>query len=293
MTDEFAISWLDARESADVRARDVGIVELIGQFRNGLESINVVDLGAGTGALFRYLAPKLGGQQTWRFIDNSDVLRQQIPSRLTAWVAETKLSIKIGKNLWCVGNDSEKYCVFYEQKDFGKGFDEFRVKPQPHLITASALLDLVSGSWIEELTAFCLRMGASFYGCLTYDGKIEWSPSHPGDTKLLQLLNQDQKRDKGLGPALGPDSLPFVTQSLASRGFSIELASTPWVLGPDDVELQYALLSQWTKLFENAAVWRPQEFYNWKKFRLETMVDSGSCLEIGHYDIWSVHPDHL
>ena len=186
----------------------------------------------------------------------------------------------------------ERYKFKKKQKDFGKGLDGFIFNPRPHLITASALLDLVSCDWIEELTALCLRMGASFYGCLTYDGKIEWLPSHPSDMKLVQLLNQDQRREKGLGTALGADSVTTLTRSLASKGFSVKIAPSPWVLGNADADLQYALLSQWTKLFEEVPVRSRQEFGLWKKFRWEAVADSTSYLKIGHQDIWSVHPDH-
>jgi hypothetical protein len=288
--DEFEVSWLDTREAADVRARNISIVNSLREFLDDFEQINVVDLGAGTGALFRYLAPRLSGCQTWRLVDRSDNLLRQSASRLVTWADAKQLTVGGSKDLWCASNAREEYCLFHEQKDFGRGLADFSFHSQIHLITASALLDLVSLNWIEELIALCSRIQASFYGSLTYDGKIDWLPSHPSDIKLLRLLNKDQRRDKGLGPALGPDSIVAVKRCLALRGFVVSTAPSPWILGAEDADLQKALLSQWSALLEQNSDWNPHEFRLWRKFRLEAIARGKSQLTVGHQDIWAVPP---
>ena len=290
MTDEFESSWLDTREDADVRARNVSITKSLRAFLDDVERINVVDLGAGTGALFRYLAPRINRRQTWRLVDSSDKLLRQSETHLAAWADARQLTVGASKDLWCATNAKEEYCVFHEQKNFGGGLLDLSVNSKINLITASALLDLVSLNWVEELTALCLQRQASFYGSLTYDGKIDWSPSHPGDIKLLQLLNKDQRRDKGLGPALGPDAIAAARRAMASRGFVVAIGPSPWVLGPVDEDLQTALLSQWGILLKQNTDLPSREVQLWKDFHLDAIAKGKSYLRVGHQDMWATPP---
>ena len=49
------------------------------------------------------------------------------------------------------------------------------------LVTASALLDLVSAAWVESLASECRVAGAAGLFALIYDGRIHCSPEEPGD----------------------------------------------------------------------------------------------------------------
>ena len=75
---EFSSSWLDIREGADARARNVDLLTSLSAYVDELGEIRLIDLGAGTGGLFRYLAPRLNGHQTWRLVDYSSSLLEQV-----------------------------------------------------------------------------------------------------------------------------------------------------------------------------------------------------------------------
>ena len=76
-----------------------------------------------------------------------------------------------------------------------------------NLVTASALLDLVSESWLRLLAARCREAGATALFTLTYDGRSSCDPVEPEDELVRELMNLHQKTDKGLGgPADGPDA---------------------------------------------------------------------------------------
>ncbi len=49
------------------------------------------------------------------------------------------------------------------------------------LVTASALLDLVSERWLRALAARCAGHGAAVLFALSYDGRIVCSPEDPDD----------------------------------------------------------------------------------------------------------------
>ena len=74
--------WLALRAEADTRARDEGSADLLRTLVDRLDrsddaqiaGVRVVDLGAGTGANHRYLAPRLPLAQRWTAVDHDATL---------------------------------------------------------------------------------------------------------------------------------------------------------------------------------------------------------------------------
>ncbi|MEE2693902.1 MAG: class I SAM-dependent methyltransferase [Pseudomonadota bacterium] len=290
---EFSSSWLDIREGADARARNVDLVTALSTYVDELEEIHLMDLGAGTGGLFRYLAPRLGRHQTWQLVDCSSSLLEQVENRLTRWAGQHELIVRSKVGMWYASNSVREYCVDTEIWDLVSGFADFPTDPSADVITASAFIDLVSLSWIEQLVAFCRKAQTSFYGCLTYNGIIEWSPGHSCDRAFLQLLNNDQRRDKGMGPALGPEAFQVINNSFRSSGFVVKTGSSPWILDSNDCQLQKALLLQWVRLLGQKSGWPVWKINEWNEFRLAAIVEGKSQLKVGHQDIWVVPADRV
>ena len=76
-----------------------------------------------------------------------------------------------------------------------------------HLVTASALLDLVSSDWIAWLARRCREAGAAALFALNYDGWSRCTPTDSDDEFVLEHFNRHQRsNDKGFGLAAGPDA---------------------------------------------------------------------------------------
>lgn len=247
----FPTAWLDLREPADHAARHPTLrsaaASLVGT--GGL----IVDLGCGTGSTVRALQPGLAAAVRWRLVDHdAAVLREA--GRRTA--AETVL------------------CDL---------FREDLPIADAALVTASALLDLVSVAWIERLADALKAHRAPLYAALSYDGRVSFDPAHPGDEAMIAALNAHQRTDKGFGPALGPDAAGVLAAALRSRGFEVRIEESPWRLGPDDAALVAALLPG---IAEVAAGWGgipTAEVEDWLAFRQARAAD-GHCL-VGHVDL--------
>jgi hypothetical protein len=73
----FSADWLALRASADAAARDIGLAR---RFARALgPRARVADLGAGTGALHRWLSPFLPKGTAWTLIDGDAALLAQAP----------------------------------------------------------------------------------------------------------------------------------------------------------------------------------------------------------------------
>ena len=257
----FSADWLALRAGADRRARDPGLAARLSAFFGGGEGLRVLDLGAGTGAMLAATAPLLGPGQRWRLIDSDAALLDraaQPPGMAPGVVIERVVADLSG--------------------DMASLFD-----PAPDLVTASAFFDLCGAAWIDRLVGHAAPAGAALYAALTYDGREDWSPTHPLDHAVRAAFHADQRRDKGLGPALGPDAAPHLAGALGAAGYTVLTAASDWRLAaPADGPLIAALAAGTAAavapvLGDRAAEWRQAR-------------NAATAVTIGHVDLLAFPP---
>jgi hypothetical protein len=263
MMSSFSIAWLDLREGADFAARDKTLVtqvlQWLGQAADPVSPDRIiVDLGAGTGSTLRALT-KLGANNlVWRLVDLDGKLLDEALRRH-------------GKN-----------CLI---EDYQADLNIIGELPLTgaHIISASALFDLASAEFIDALTARIDARKTAIYAALNYDGTTIWSPAHPLDEKVLAAFNQDQRSDKGFGPALGPDCTAYLQQALENKGYTVSVRPSPWQLNAKDTQLQQELINGIAAAVSEGYGLDADKLSEWKSFRIANMPD-GNCT-IGHWDV--------
>lgn len=289
MSETFDPAWLALREPVDHRSRAAAAVSLLATAWRRRGWSRVVDLGSGTGSNLRYLAPRLPGPQRWTLVDrDADLLGRasapELVERLTCRTVDLA-----GSGLAAIA-DSEA-----------------------QVVTGSALLDLVSRTWLERLVDECVKAGCAAHFALTYDGSAQWhaatddprADDDPDDGRVRRAVNAHQRRDKGFGPALGPMAGLTAETAFRAAGWRVWSMRSPWQLGPQDAPLARALVDGW----EAAAVdlaegdetgrnpsgsdptgWDPAAIRNWAGRRRAT-IDSGRFgLTVGHLDLLALPP---
>ncbi len=254
---DFSLDWLALREAADARARSTELTKrLSGWLSERAEQageqetpLNVLDLGCGTGSNLRYLAPRLsprsGSRQRWICLDRDAGLLAVLPLRTAEWADSLGLARSMGADGLRIQGPGALWEITTRPCDLAKGAATLPVARGP-LVSASALLDLVSEAWIESLIRTCSRAGAPLLLALTYDGRVVIEPEHPLDGLVIGLVNAHQRRDKGFGPALGPQAAARLARLAEPLGFSVSLADSDWQLGPGETAIQLALMEGWT-----------------------------------------------
>src|SRR5690606_41696617 len=106
-------------------------------------------------------------------------------------------------------------------------------------LTGSALLDLTSAAWLEAFAAAC--GGRPVLRALSFDGRLAFEPGAPEDAEIRRRFLAHQCKDKGFGPALGPDAAMYLADRLAARGYATSLERSDWRLGPADHALLRSL----------------------------------------------------
>lgn len=228
----FAPDWLALREPADARARHRGLAEALAARLGAREHVDVVDIGSGTGANLRALAPILGKCQSWQLVDNDPSLIAAARTALQQW-AETSSSN--GDQL-VLGKDGRQIQVAFLQQDIAQGIEPILTGPVD-LVTASALFDLASAEHIGRFARATAARRAAVYAVLTYNGIQRWSPRHPADNAVISAFHRHMMRDKGLGPAAGPMAPSHLAEQLTLAGYLVQEGESPWRLGARDARL--------------------------------------------------------
>ena len=277
--------WLRVREPADVAARSEALTRAIADARVPGEPLCLLDLGTGTGSNIRYLAGRLRGPQSWLGVDRSPVLLGALPERITSWAEAS------GYEAWtdeerCVVRGAHFVCdIETHETDLGT-LDDHRIFTGRHIVTASALLDLVSKSWLLALAAHCRVEGALALFALTYNGRFACTPSEVEDEEVKGLMNQHQKRDKGLGGgAAGPDAGTVAEQCFLQEGYRVRREPSDWVLGPADRDVQRLLIDGWADAATEMAPGRASAIARWRARRLAHVEAGRSRVVVGHDDL--------
>jgi SAM-dependent methyltransferase len=255
----FSADWLALRAGADARARDQALAARLGAHLKGWSAVRVLDLGAGTGANLRATAPLIDVPQHWVLADHDAAL-------LARAVAVPNTTIERRE----VDLEAELSSLF---------------DPAPDLVTAAAFFDLCGADWIDRLVAMAAANGAAVYAVLTYDGREQWSPPDPLDAGVLAAFHADQRRDKGLGPALGPDTNAHLSATLRGHGYQVFEAASDWKLAPPGNAALIAALADATAAAvagafgaDRAGIWR-------------TACLTARKVTIGHRDLLALPPE--
>lgn len=276
----FSPHWLDLREEADLRARDAGLEARLSQYFARQEHLRVVDLGCGTGANARALAPHLPARQHWRFVDHDAVLLAAARSHMAQWAASEDTSDG-GLHVQAQGKALD---IAFERADLNGDLSKL-VREGDDLVTAAAFFDLVSPEWISRFVDTIARIRAVFYTVLIYDGEEAWMPAHPADDAVLAAFHEHQRTDKGFGPAAGPEAADRLIRAFAQAGYHVHAAASPWRLGAPDAVLIRALAEGTSRAAEQTGLIDSGTATGWLEARRQA-----DAAVIGHVDVLAFPP---
>ena len=191
--------WLDLREPADADARALDLVEHLRRHLPATGRRVIHDLGCGTGAMGRWLAPLLPGPQHWVVHDrDTDLLRTAAANPPGPAADGASVGIEARRSdITLLGPDDLAGAT---------------------LITASALLDLMTGDQLARLVDVCAKAGCPALLTLSVVGRVDLAPAHPLDRRVTAAFDAHQRRLTAGGRLLGPDAVPAAVEGFRRLG---------------------------------------------------------------------------
>ncbi|HET6212692.1 MAG TPA: class I SAM-dependent methyltransferase, partial [Micromonosporaceae bacterium] len=161
--------WLALREPADAAARAAELVEEVRHHLGPARPVVIHDLGSGTGSMARWLAPRLPGAQHWIMYDR-----------------DADLLACAGTSMIDTAADGAPVTVQTRQRDITRltGAD----LAGAGLITASALLDMLTAEELERVVAGCAATGCPALLTISVVGRVDLTPPDPLDAEIAEAF---------------------------------------------------------------------------------------------------------
>jgi hypothetical protein len=206
--------WLLLREPADAAARSAELAERLGQYLATAGRLVIHDLGGGSGAMGRWLAPRLPGPQHW-------VVHDRDADLLELAVADVPGPVTVE----------------------GRRSDITRLTrgelAGASLVTASALLDLLTADALARMLVACA--GCPMLLALTVVGRVTLTPEEPLDALMGAAFNAHQRR----GRKLGPGAVAAAVDELRGAGAEVLVRPSPWRLDAASADLAAEWFGGW------------------------------------------------
>jgi hypothetical protein len=220
-------AWLFLREPADAAARSAELAERLGRHLATAGRLVIHDLGGGSGAMGRWLAPRLPGPQHWVVHDrDADLLK------LAAADAP--------------GPAADGAAVTVE----ARRSDITGLAPGDlagaSLIVASALLDMLTADELVGMLGACTGMGRRpILLALTVVGQVTVIPADPLDARMAAAFNAHQQRTTTAGSRLGPEAVTAAADELRGTGADVLVRPSPWRLDAAHADLAAEWFGGW------------------------------------------------
>lgn len=259
--------WLGLRERADAAARSRALVRELTLRLPRHGPLVVHDLACGSGSVGRWLAPLLPGPQHWLLHDRDPELLARADADVpgcaadgTAVTVETRLS------------------------------DITRLGPRgvagAGLVTASALLDLLTADELAALVEACAGSECPVLLTLSVTGRVRLLPADRLDVRVGASFDAHQRRLTNRGPLLGPDAVTAAAEAFGGLGAEVVVAPSPWRLGAADAGLAVGWLTGWIDaafeqdpvLAAGAGDYRRRRLQEAANGRLDVTVDHADLL---------------
>lgn len=227
----YSPAWLGLREPADAAARAPELVDALRPRLAAVPRPVIRDLGCGTGSMGRWLAGRLPGPQHWVLYDHDAALLDHARTHLAPAAAGGGAPVTV--------ETRRRDITALTAGDLAGAA----------LITASALLDVLTRDELVRLVEACVGANCPALLTLSVVGRVELSPVDPLDAEIAAAFNAHQRRRAGGRRLLGPDAVEAAVEAFTKRGTPVRVLPSPWRLGPD----QSALAAEWLRGWVGAA----------------------------------------
>jgi hypothetical protein len=244
----------------------------------------LLDLGAGSGASFRALAPQIPGDQDWRLLDADQALLGFQAQEIAQWARGQGYRVALGSGAVTIAAPAADWRAHGAAFDLAGDLDALPLA-NAHGVTCSALLDLVTAPWLEHLADRLAARRLPFLAALSVDGRRDWQPLHDADVLMTAAFGAHQRSDKGFGAALGPDAPGIAEAAFRSHGYDVAATASDWRIDGSDTELLAAMISGAASAAAESAPDYAATIAAWRETRESELAAGKLSLTVGHIDI--------
>ena len=258
--------WLGLREPADAAARSPDLVEHLRRRLPATGRLAIHDLGCGTGAMGRWLAPQLPGRQQW-------VCHDRDPDLLEVAAAAPPGAAADGAAVTVEARQSD--ITWLQPGDLAGAT----------LITASALLDILTSDELARLVGVCAGAGCPALFTLSVVGRVDLTPADPLDSRVAAAFDAHQRRTTARDRLLGPDAVAGAVAGFSRAGADVLVRPSPWRLGALEADLTAEWFTGWLDAACEQQVELAAETEDYARRRLAEATAGTLAVTVHHADL--------
>ncbi|MCU0987185.1 MAG: class I SAM-dependent methyltransferase [Acetobacteraceae bacterium] len=279
MSEGFSSDWLSRREPFDARARSAALAERLSTILPARPRL--LELGAGAGSLFRWLAPRIGRAQAWTMVDADEALLADGFERTAEWAIARGWKVTSPSGALIVHAPGGAWRIEARVVDFGASPASLPLAGQDAVV-CSALMDLVSPAWARHFAAI---LAVPFLACLNVDGRDRFIPARAGDALVARGFARHMRRDKGFGPAMGQASPAMLARIFDAAGFDVATAPSDWLIPRMATSMLAEMIEGHAAAAAEALPAFSARIAAWRDARLDAVSAARLTLMIGHRDL--------
>lgn len=266
--------WLQLREAADTAARSLALASRAARYvaarpGAGDEPSVVYDLGSGTGAMARWLAPLLPGPQHWVLLDHDE-------------------DLLAAADMAYAGRAADGAPVTIETRPLDLTELEPAHLSGATMVTASALVDLLTVDELDRIVSTVTALACPALVTLSVVGRVRLRPHDPLDPVVAEAFDLHQRRTVAGRTLMGPGALGHLATAFARAGARVVSRPSPWRLTATDAALASEWLSGWVAA---ACEQRPELAVMaapYRERRLAQAAQGRLRVTVQHGDLWVV-----
>lgn len=284
------ILWLAYRYACDVQARNPEIEHKFLEFFDHMHHLHITDVGAGTGANFRYYFNKIKQDQDWTFIEKDPHLIHGCHVCLEKFAHNHQYHLQQEGEMFLIRNEEKKARIRIIQGSLDN-IEQLTDLEKADVVTANAVFDLVSFDQFDHLAGKLTRYEVCLLATLNYY-ETSFLPFSENDSRFMRLYHMHMKRPQSFGIAMGRDSSEEMLDLLAQHHMRIEQEGSQWHITRSNTTMQRFLLH----FIDNAirelslADCERQAYLEWIKERKAQCHERALEIYVDHSDIFA-YPD--
>ncbi len=242
MTDftEYYFDWLATRYSFDTKARNKQIEQQFLQSISQKEAVQLIDVGAGSGANCRYWIDKIPGNQQWTLIEENPDFSKKSLSALQQFAHARGYACLVQKEMLRIQTPTKTIHIKTVQGSLLE-IDQLASLSDTDAVVANAVYDLLTKDQFEAFIHKIATHHLVFLATLNYRN-MYFSPTHPTDEKIIALYHAHMLRPQKEGIAMGPNCVEQMQETLQKHNYTIAVGESVWKIRNKDDKMMGFLL---------------------------------------------------
>jgi len=275
-------NWLTDRLEVDAIARNKKIEACFLKLIADKRTLNLIDLGSGTGGNLVYLLPKIKGNQNWHLIEQNAILIEACKQRLSKLFEVSDSS----NHTMSVKNDENTIHITWHHTDITEFLEHPSYQNNFDVITASALFDVLPKATFQKILDFTRSKKLILFGTLNYEN-TQFKNANESDNHYTQLYQQHMKLPQTYGIKMGGNCKTDI-KSLFNENEKQQLImeESNWLLDKSHSLMLTQLIQFFAESIPDLLTsnYEYQNFKNWIDLKNQQINKQELSVEVGHFD---------